>query len=71
MFYLIRISEHDGCERLCREIMSQLVLRGKEQRTSHEFARISAAIRLRLKQYSIEVKQLRQKLDLSSKSRSM
>lgn len=51
--------------------MAQLTLRGTEQKTSQAYARLSSAIRLRMKQYSSEVQQLKDKLSQASASRSM
>ncbi|KAK9876714.1 hypothetical protein WA026_014953 [Henosepilachna vigintioctopunctata] len=54
--------EFETCEKLYRDIMEQLTLRQKQFRTSEKFSQLSAAIRLRLKQYNNEVEQLQQKL---------
>lgn len=63
--------EHDTCERLQRDIMEQLNNRSKERRTSDQFARLSASIRLGLKQYSGQIEQLKQKNDKASMYRLM
>lgn len=62
------LGEHDACEKLYREIMEQITSRNREQKTSHEYARLSASIRLRLKQYNEEVRQLKEKLFIASSS---
>jgi hypothetical protein len=68
---LCRLTEHEACEKLCREIMEQLTLRSREPKTSQAYARISSAIRLRMKQYSSEVQQLKDKLSEASVSHAM
>jgi len=65
------LTEHEACEKLYREIMEQLTLRSREQKTSQAYARISSAIRLRLKQYSSEVQQLKDKLSEATASHAM
>lgn len=61
-----RILEHDACEKLAREIMEQLTSRDREERSSKIYDALSGKIRIRLKQYSTEVKQLNEKLNLGS-----
>lgn len=63
--------EHEACEKLSREIMEQLTFRSREQKTSQAYARISSAIRLRMKQYSSEVQQLKDKLSETSASHAI
>lgn len=70
-FLILRILEHESCEKLQRDIMGQLTERQKFPRTHSKYAQISADIRLRLKQYNNEVQQLRQKLDISSTTSAM
>jgi hypothetical protein len=65
------LTEHEACEKLYREIMEQLTLRSREEKTSQAYARISSAIRLRLKQYSSEVQQLKDKLSEATASHVM
>jgi hypothetical protein len=65
------LTEHEACEKLFREIMEQLTLRSREQKTSQAYAHLSSAIRLRMKQYSSEVQQLKDKLSQASASHSM
>ncbi|KAJ9594985.1 hypothetical protein L9F63_013707 [Diploptera punctata] len=65
------LTEHEGCEKLFREIMEQLTVRSREQKTSQAYARLSSSIRLRMKQYSSEVQQLKDKLSQASSSRSI
>jgi DNA-binding SARP family transcriptional activator len=68
---LCRLTEHEACEKLYREIMEQLTVRSREQKTSQAYARLSSAIRLRMKQYSSEVQQLKDKLSEASASHAM
>ncbi|XP_071446217.1 syntaxin-8 [Hetaerina americana] len=63
--------EHEGCEKLYREIMEQFTLRSQELKTSVEYARISSSIRFRMKQFSSEVFQLKDKIMEASLSRSI
>jgi hypothetical protein len=69
--FLCRLTEHEACEKLSRDIMEQLTVRSREQKTSQAYSRLSSAIRLRLKQYSSEVQQLKDKLSEASASHSM
>lgn len=71
VFFCIRLTEYDACEKLFREIMEQLTLRDREPRTSQTFINLSANIRLRMRQYSGEVQQLKIKVEESSKQRNM
>ncbi|XP_046742315.1 syntaxin-8 [Diprion similis] len=65
------LTEYESCDKLFREIMEQLTLRNRESRTSQNYASLSANIRLRMKQYSGEVEQLKNKVDEDSKMRSI
>ncbi|GAB0100243.1 syntaxin-8 [Sergentomyia squamirostris] len=65
------ITEYDACERLSREIQSQIVLRNREQRLSDEYSRISGNVRVRLKQFSTELSALEQKLDQARRIHSL
>ena len=69
--FCCRLTEHEACEKLFREIMEQLTVRSREQKTSQAYARLSSSIRLRMKQYSSEVQQLKEKLTQASLSHSM
>lgn len=71
MLHICRLLEHESCKKLQRDIMEQLSLRSTETRTSEKYARISATVRMRLKQYNNEVEQLRLKLQESAKSELM
>lgn len=51
--------------------MEQLTLRDREPRTSQTFINLSANIRLRMRQYSSEVQQLKIKVEEASKQRNM
>uniref|UniRef100_A0A1L8D9I7 Putative conserved plasma membrane protein n=1 Tax=Nyssomyia neivai TaxID=330878 RepID=A0A1L8D9I7_9DIPT len=57
------ITEYEACERLSREIQSQIVLRNREQRLSDAYSRLSGNVRMRLKQFSTELGALEKKLD--------
>lgn len=57
------LTEYDACEKLFREIMEQLTLREGEPKASKIYASLSANIRLRMKQYTREVQQLKSKVD--------
>ncbi|XP_044270040.1 syntaxin-8 [Tribolium madens] len=63
--------EYESCEKLYRDIMEQLMQRQKLSRTSDKYSHLSATIRLRLKQYNNEVGQLKQKLDITTRSDSI
>lgn len=65
------LTEYDACEKLFREIMEQLTLRDREPRTSQTFINLSANIRLRMRQYSSEVQQLKIKVEEASKQRNI
>ncbi|XP_015516231.1 syntaxin-8 [Neodiprion pinetum] len=65
------LTEYESCDKLFREIMEQLTLRNRESRTSQNYASLSANIRLRMKQYSGEVEQLKSKVDEDFKMRSI
>lgn len=62
--------EHEACEKLFREIMEQLTARSREQKSSQGYDRLSATIRLRMKQYSSEVQELWNKLQTAASSSS-
>lgn len=51
--------------------MEQLSLRQQESRISDNYTRLSAAIRMRLKQYNNEVRQLKMKLQDATNLLSM
>lgn len=63
--------EYDACEKLFREIMEQFTARNKHPKTSQAHAKISANIRIRLKQYNQQVQQLKSKVDDSLKFRTI
>ncbi|XP_069701444.1 syntaxin-8 [Periplaneta americana] len=65
------LTEHEACEKLFREIMEQITVRSREQKTSQAYARLSSSIRLRMKQYSSEVQQLKDKLSQASASHTV
>lgn len=67
----IRITEFDACERLSRDIQSQIVLRNREPRLSKEYSTISAGCRFKLKQFSTELQQLNNTLYEASSRGSM
>ncbi|XP_075224678.1 syntaxin 8 [Lycorma delicatula] len=57
--------EYDSCEKLYRDIVEQLNARAAEHWTSDNYAKISASVRMHMKQYATEVQQLKNKLELS------
>ncbi|XP_055708261.1 syntaxin-8 [Phlebotomus papatasi] len=57
------ITEYEACERLSREIQSQIVLRNREKRLSDEYSKLSGNVRMRLKQFSNELGSLDTKLE--------
>ncbi|CAH0388029.1 unnamed protein product [Bemisia tabaci] len=63
------LNEHATCERFHQTISEQLHLRTLETRDSENYARMSASIRLRLKQFAAEVDELKQKLELANASK--
>ncbi|XP_014215143.1 probable syntaxin-8B isoform X2 [Copidosoma floridanum] len=65
------LSEYDACEGLAREIMEQLTLRNQQPRTSQTYASISANVRIRLKQYSNQVKELMSKINEDRRQRTI
>lgn len=69
--YSFRLTEFDACERLSRDIQSQIVLRNRESRLSSEYLKISAGVRFKLKQFSTEVQQLNKNLSEASLRGSM
>ncbi|CAH1398924.1 unnamed protein product [Nezara viridula] len=60
------LTEHESCDKLYREIVTQLNARNVFPTNSEKFSAASAAIRLRLKQYNYEVQELRRNLLYSS-----
>ncbi|XP_039305805.1 syntaxin-8 [Solenopsis invicta] len=65
------LTEYDACEKLFREIMEQLTMRDGEPKTSKVYASLSANIRLRMKQYTREVQQLKCKVEEASKLKTI
>ncbi|KAL6448808.1 hypothetical protein ACFW04_000527 [Cataglyphis niger] len=65
------LTEYDACEKLFREIMEQLTLREGEPKASKVYASLSANIRLRMKQYTREVQQLKSKVEEAAKLRTI
>lgn len=66
MFRFIRITEFEASERLSRDVQAQIVYRNSQAKLSAEYAKLSATIRIRLKQLADELKQLDQKLEQNS-----
>ncbi len=62
IIFLNRITEYEASERLSRDVQAQLVYRDSQAKLSAEYAKLSATIRIRLKQLSGELDQLDQKL---------
>lgn len=59
---LYRLTEFDACERLSNDIQTQITQRKAQSPTSAEYARLSGAVRLRLKQFDNELAQLSHKI---------
>ncbi|KAJ6644352.1 Syntaxin-8 [Pseudolycoriella hygida] len=60
------ITEFEAAERLSRDLQAQLVYRNSRDKLSVEYAKLSATIRIRLKQLSSELDQLDKKLEQNS-----
>ncbi|KAL0103342.1 hypothetical protein PUN28_017551 [Cardiocondyla obscurior] len=65
------LTEYDACEKLFREIMEQLTTRDGEPKMSKVYASLSANIRLRMKQYTQEVQQLKSKVEEAAKLKTI
>lgn len=55
------LREHEACEKLFREIAAQLSERDSQISSSAAYAKLSALVRVRLRQFNVEVQQLREK----------
>lgn len=66
LFHCYRITEYEASERLSRDVQAQIVYRNSQEKLSAEYAKLSATIRIRLKQLSSELEQLDQKLEQNS-----
>lgn len=62
LFFYCRLLEYESCDKLQSDIMEQLALRQRELKNSDNFTRLSATIRIRLKQFTNELSQLKKKL---------
>jgi len=60
------ITEYEASERLSRDVQAQIVYRNSQNKLSVEYSKLSATIRIRLKQLSSELEQLDQKLEQNS-----
>lgn len=69
--YCCRITEYEACERLQRDIQSQIVQRDQQPINSQEYNRISGTVRVRLKQFANELEQLKIRLDGNKFSMNM
>ncbi|XP_065221475.1 syntaxin-8 [Planococcus citri] len=65
------LDEYDMCEKLHRDILDLLNKRSVELKTSDDYARLSSSIRIRLKQFDVEVEQLSHKLREATMSRAI
>ncbi|XP_058797530.1 syntaxin-8-like [Phymastichus coffea] len=63
------LNEYEACDNLFREIMEQLTLRNKESRVSQTYASLSAQIRIRLNQYSSQIRKLKGKVNEAFRQR--
>ncbi|XP_026273604.1 syntaxin-8 [Frankliniella occidentalis] len=60
------LREHEACEKLFREIAAQLSERDSQIPSSAAYGKLSASIRVRLRQFEVEVQQLRGKLSVTA-----
>jgi len=60
------ITEFEASERLSRDLQAQIIYRNEQPKLSVEYSKLSATIRIRLKQLSSELEQLDQKLEQNS-----
>lgn len=58
IYPLFRTTEFAACERLSRDIQSQIVTRNQQPRLSTEYSKISHTIRFKLKQFQTNLEQL-------------
>ncbi|CAK9798759.1 STX8 [Anthophora quadrimaculata] len=65
------LTEYDACEKLFREIMEQFIARNKHPKSSQVYVSLSANIRIRLRQYSREVQELKNKVDNAFRSKTI
>lgn len=64
--FCYRITEYEASERLSRDIQAQIVYRNSQAKLSAEYGKLSATIRIRLKQLTAELEQLDRKLEQNS-----
>lgn len=64
--FYYRITEYEASERLSRDVQAQIVYRNSQAKLSAEYAKLSATIRMRLRQLETELQQLDQKLEQNS-----
>uniref|UniRef100_A0A8D8WAK5 Uncharacterized protein n=1 Tax=Cacopsylla melanoneura TaxID=428564 RepID=A0A8D8WAK5_9HEMI len=65
------LAEYNTCENLYQKIVGTLQLRNNQPKNSDEYSRISATIRVQLKQYSNEVNQLKVQLQTVAASNTL
>ncbi|KAK3908435.1 Syntaxin-8 [Frankliniella fusca] len=65
------LREHEACEKLYREIAAQLSERDGENPSSAAYGKLSASIRVRLRQFEVEVQQLRGKLAIIARRETL
>uniref|UniRef100_A0A8D8U5U9 Syntaxin-8 n=1 Tax=Cacopsylla melanoneura TaxID=428564 RepID=A0A8D8U5U9_9HEMI len=65
------LAEYNTCENLYQKIVETLQLRNNQPKNSDEYSRISATIRVQLKQYSNEVNQLKVQLQTVAASNTL
>ncbi|KAJ8683849.1 hypothetical protein QAD02_019641 [Eretmocerus hayati] len=65
------LTEYEACDALAREIMEQLMYRDRYHRTSEAYAHHSANIRIRLKQFTNQVQELRDKVNVARRQHTI
>lgn len=69
--WIYRLAEYNTCEKLYQTIVETLQQRNNQPKNSDEYSRISARIRVQLKQYSNQVNQLKVQLQNVASSNSL
>jgi len=65
------VTEHDSCERLSHAIRTQIFERDRQKPLSDEYSKISANIRIFLRQFELELEQLKNKLSTVPQKKSI
>lgn len=69
--YSHRTTEYEACERLSRDIQSEIATRNRLPRLSTEYSKISSTIRFKLRQFQTQYKQLNSTIEDAAKRGSM